>query len=110
MVCMCLQFHKFTIGSFWCSDFGCSDKPDEFPFLIASSPLHNVKPSVAYPAVLLTTADHDDRVVPLHSFKLISELQHVVGVQPNPLLIRIEVNAGKLLLLLLLWKRLTGWR
>jgi prolyl oligopeptidase len=89
-----LKFHKFTIGSFWCSDFGCSDKPDEFPFLIASSPLHNVKPSVAYPAVLLTTADHDDRVVPLHSFKLISQLQHVVGVQPNPLLIRIEVNAG----------------
>merc|ERR1712166_431682 len=89
-----LKFHKFTIGSFWCSDVGCSQDPEQFGFLKAISPLHNVSSGVQSPAMLLTTADHDDRVVPLHSFKLISELQHVAGAGANPLLIRIEVNAG----------------
>jgi prolyl oligopeptidase len=64
-----LRFHKFTIGWAWVSDYGCADHPEEFPFLLAYSPLHNLKPGVCYPATLITTADHDDRVVPGHSFK-----------------------------------------
>jgi len=91
-----LRFHKFTIGSAWCSDFGNPDVPEEFAPIIKYSPLHTVTPAL-YPSVLLTTADHDDRVAPLHSYKYIAELQHVVGsqeAQKNPLLIRIEVDAG----------------
>lgn len=92
-----LRFHKFTIGHYWTSDYGCADDPEQFPFLYAYSPLHNVKKGVPYPATLLCTADHDDRVVPGHSFKFISELQHQLGAEPYqtaPLLIRIESNAG----------------
>lgn len=90
-----LRFHKFTIGHFWCSDFGCSEKDGGFDYLIEYSPLHTVKAQI-YPATMVLTADHDDRVVPLHTFKLVAELQHQAGAMEGqrPLLARIEVNAG----------------
>jgi len=92
-----LRFHKFTIGWAWCSDYGSSDNPEHFKFLIKYSPLHTITKGKQYPAMLLCTADHDDRVVPLHSFKYTAELQHQVGGQDhqgNPLLIRIDTKAG----------------
>ncbi|SKB16108.1 Prolyl endopeptidase [Planktothrix sp. PCC 11201] len=88
-----LRFHKFTIGWAWCSDYGSPENPEEFQALYAYSPLHNLKPGIAYPATLITTGDHDDRVVPAHSFKFASALQeHHIG--ENPVLIRIETKAG----------------
>ncbi|EKX52571.1 hypothetical protein GUITHDRAFT_161224, partial [Guillardia theta CCMP2712] len=95
-----LRFHKFTIGYAWCSDYGCSENSEEeFKALYAISPLHNIKPrdDVQYPAVLVTTADHDDRVVPLHSFKYAAQLQYAFegnSKQTRPLLIRIETKSG----------------
>jgi len=96
-----LKFHKFTIGHAWTTDFGCSENKEEFEFLLRYSPLHNIvkpeKDGIQYPAMLLLTADHDDRVVPLHSFKFVAQLQHVIGSldsQTNPLLIRIDTKAG----------------
>jgi prolyl oligopeptidase len=87
-----LRFHKFTIGWAWTSDYGSSENKEEFDCIIKYSPLHNVK-SVEYPATLVTTGDHDDRVVPAHSFKFIAALQEKQkGV--NPVLIRIDTNAG----------------
>jgi prolyl oligopeptidase len=87
-----LRYHKFTIGWAWASDYGTSDNPEEFKCLIKYSPLHNVK-ETEYPATLVTTGDHDDRVVPAHSFKFIATLQEKQK-GPNPVLVRIDTNAG----------------
>ncbi len=90
-----LRFHKFTIGWNWIADYGSSDKPDEFKALYAYSPLHNIKSGVNYPATLITTADHDDRVVPAHSFKYAATLQEKAAASTtNPLLIRVETKSG----------------
>ncbi len=88
-----LRYHKFTIGYAWAVEYGSSDVPEQFNYLYKYSPLHNLKKGVAYPATLITTADHDDRVVPAHSFKFAAALQEANG-GPNPTLIRIETNAG----------------
>ena len=88
-----LRFHKFTIGHAWVDDYGSSDDPEQFRALLAYSPLHNLKPGTHYPATLITTADHDDRVVPAHSFKFAATLQAAQG-GPAPVLIRIETKAG----------------
>lgn len=88
-----LRYHNFTIGWAWASDYGRSDNPDHFDFLHAYSPLHNLKEGVAYPATMVTTADHDDRVVPAHSFKFAAKLQSVHAGNA-PVLIRIETRAG----------------
>ncbi len=89
-----LRFHKFTIGWAWVSDYGSSEKADEFETLFAYSPYHNLKPAPYFPATLVTTADHDDRVVPGHSFKYAARLQEIHGDQPQPMLIRIQTDAG----------------
>ncbi|QKQ77591.1 prolyl oligopeptidase family protein [Nostoc sp. TCL240-02] len=88
-----LRFHKFTIGWAWISEYGSADNSEEFPVLYAYSPLHNIKPDTAYPATLITTADHDDRVVPAHSFKFAAALQEA-HAGDAPVLIRIETKAG----------------
>jgi len=88
-----LRFHKFTIGWNWIADYGSADNADEFKALYAYSPLHNLKPGINYPATLITTADHDDRVVPAHSFKYAATLQEVYK-GTNPVLIRVDVNSG----------------
>jgi prolyl oligopeptidase len=90
-----LRFHKFTIGWNWIADYGSSDNPEEFKMLYGYSPLHNIKTGVNYPATMITTADHDDRVVPAHSFKYAAELQAKAAASTaNPLLIRIDTNSG----------------
>lgn len=90
-----LRFQKFTIGWNWIADYGSSDNPQEFEVLYAYSPLHNIKTGVNYPATLVTTADHDDRVVPAHSFKYTATLQEkAAATTSNPLLIRVDVNSG----------------
>jgi len=88
-----LRFHKFTIGHAWVDDYGSSDNAQEFPALFKYSPLHNVKSGACYPPTMITTADHDDRVVPAHSFKFAAALQQAQGCD-NPILIRIETRAG----------------
>jgi len=88
-----LRFQKFTIGWAWTSDYGSSDDPEQFKALYAYSPLHNIKPGTRYPPTLVMTADHDDRVVPAHSFKYIATLQ-AAQAGPAPVLIRIETRAG----------------
>jgi prolyl oligopeptidase len=88
-----LRFHKFTIGWAWTSDYGSADDPEQFKTLYAYSPLQNIKPGVKYPATLITTADHDDRVVPAHSFKFAATLQEAQAGD-KPILIRIETRAG----------------
>ena len=89
-----LRYHKFTVGWGWVVEYGSSDDSTAFPYLIEYSPLHNVEAGVEYPATMVTTADHDDRVVPAHSFKFIAELQDKHKNEVNPVLIRIEENAG----------------
>lgn len=89
-----LRFHKFTIGWAWTVEYGSADNPEEFPYLLAYSPLHNLRPGVRYPATLVTTADHDDRVVPAHSFKFAARLQECQARNGPPVLIRIETRAG----------------
>lgn len=88
-----LRFPKFTIGWAWTSDYGSPENPDEFRALYAYSPLHNLQQGTRYPSTLITTADHDDRVVPAHSFKFAAALQEA-HEGDNPVLIRIETKAG----------------
>jgi prolyl oligopeptidase len=88
-----LRFDQFTIGWAWTSDYGSPQDPEEFEALHAYSPYHNIKPGTAYPATLITTGDHDDRVFPAHSFKFAAALQAAQG-GPAPILIRIETKAG----------------
>ena len=88
-----LRFHKFTIGWAWVPEYGSSDNPEQFKFLYAYSPLHNIKEGVNYPAIMVTTADHDDRVFPAHSFKYAATLQEKASGK-NPILIRIETKVG----------------
>ncbi len=88
-----LRFHKFTIGWAWVPEYGSSDEPEQFTTLHAYSPLHNLRAGVCYPPTLITTGDHDDRVVPGHSFKFAATLQAAQGCD-NPTLIRIQQKAG----------------
>ena len=88
-----LRFHNFTAGQFWTDDFGSSDNPEEFEALLKYSPYHNIKEGTDYPAILVTTADTDDRVVPGHSFKYAAALQEAQAGD-DPVLIRIETRAG----------------
>ena len=89
-----LRYHKFTAGAGWAYDYGTSeDSKEMFDYLISYSPVHNVKDDTNYPATLITTGDHDDRVVPAHSFKFAAQLQNKQNGE-NPVLIRIETNAG----------------
>ena len=88
-----LRFHRFTIGWAWVSDYGSSDDPEGFEYLRAYSPYHNLAPGTCYPPTLVTTADHDDRVVPGHSFKFAARLQEAQACD-NPVLIRVETKAG----------------
>ena len=88
-----LRFHKFTIGWAWVSDYGTADKADDFKWLYAYSPMHNIQAGKKYPPIMVTTADHDDRVVPAHSFKYTAALQ-ATDTGTAPKLIRIETSAG----------------
>jgi prolyl oligopeptidase len=103
-----LRYQHFTIGWAWASDYGTSSDPEEFKALLAYSPVHNLKPGKRYPATLVMTADHDDRVFPAHSFKFAAALQHAqthramtqsaetqsAKTPAPPVLIRIETRAG----------------
>jgi prolyl oligopeptidase len=88
-----LRYHKFTVGWGWAVEYGSSDSQEQFPYLYAYSPLHNLKPGVCYPATMITTADHDDRVVPAHSFKFAATLQADQACA-RPVVIRIETRSG----------------
>jgi len=88
-----LRYHRFTIGHGWVVEYGSSDNKEQFEYLLKYSPLHNLREGVEYPATLVTTGDHDDRVVPAHSFKFAAELQQCHSGK-NPVLIRIDTNAG----------------
>ena len=88
-----LRYHKFTIGWGWVVEYGSSDDEEQFGYLYKYSPLHNIKKGTKYPATLITTADHDDRVVPAHSFKFAAEMQYAQGGDA-PILIRIDTKAG----------------
>ena len=91
-----LRYHTFTAGAGWAYDYGTSEQSkDMFEYIRAYSPVHNVKPGVNYPATMVTTGDHDDRVVPAHSFKFAAELQaKQASASSTPMLIRIETNGG----------------
>jgi prolyl oligopeptidase len=88
-----LRFHKFTIGWAWTGELGSPDDPDEYQWLRGYSPLHNVRPGTHYPATLVLTGGHDDRVVPGHSFKFAAALQAAQGGE-QPILIRVDTAAG----------------
>jgi prolyl oligopeptidase len=88
-----LRYHKFTGGSAWATEYGSSENAKDFAYLYKYSPLHNLKPGTCYPATLVTTADHDDRVVPSHSFKFAAALQAVQRCD-RPVLIRIETQGS----------------
>ena len=88
-----LRYHKFTVGKGWIPEYGSSEDPEMFPVLRAYSPLHNLKDGTEYPSTMVTTADHDDRVVPAHSFKYAARLQEAHAGE-NPVLIRVAVDAG----------------
>jgi prolyl oligopeptidase len=88
-----LRYDRFTGGAAWAVEYGSSQDPKQFPYLLEYSPLHNLKPGTCYPATLLVTADHDDRVVPSHSFKFAAALQAAQGCA-KPVLIRIEAQAS----------------
>jgi len=88
-----LRYHKFTGGSAWATEYGSADDPKAFAYLFKYSPLHNIKPGTCYPAALVTTADHDDRVVPSHSFKFTAALQPAQGCD-RPVLIRVETQGS----------------
>ncbi|MDX1616721.1 MAG: prolyl oligopeptidase family serine peptidase, partial [Candidatus Promineifilaceae bacterium] len=89
-----LRFHKFTIGWAWISDYGSPEKPDDFETLLAYSPYHNLEADTVYPATLILTGDHDDRVYPAHSFKFAAALQAAARQNEAPILIRIETRTG----------------
>ncbi len=89
-----LRFHKFTIGWAWVSDYGSPDNPEDFPAIHAYSPYHNLKPGTRYPATMVITSDHDDRVVPAHSYKYAAALQAAQNPDGSPTLIRVETRAG----------------
>ena len=91
-----LRYHKFTVGKGWIPEYGSSEDPDDpemFKYLLGYSPLHNLKDGTEYPSTMVTTADHDDRVVPAHSFKYAARLQEAHSGE-NPVLIRVAVDAG----------------
>jgi len=88
-----LRYNKFTAGRYWVEDYGSSDNADEFKALYAYSPYYNIRKGTKYPPTLITTADHDDRVVPGHSFKFAAAIQEAQAA-PAPVLIRIETRAG----------------
>jgi prolyl oligopeptidase len=89
-----LKFHRFTIGHAWISDYGDPGKEEDFKVMVKYSPLHNIRAGVKYPAILVVTGDHDDRVVPLHSLKYIATLQHANPELGGPFLARVEESAG----------------
>lgn len=88
-----LRYHKFTIGWAWVKEYGSSDVKEQFDYIHKYSPIHNLKTGVCYPSTLVTTSDHDDRVVPAHSFKFAATLQEVQSC-PNPTLIRVMTDSG----------------
>jgi prolyl oligopeptidase len=88
-----LRFHLFTIGWAWTSEYGTPDDPDDFGVLHAYSPLHSLRPDTVYPPTLITTGDHDDRVVPAHSLKFGAALQYCQA-GPGPVLLRVDTRAG----------------
>jgi prolyl oligopeptidase len=88
-----LRFREFTVGKGWEADYGSVDNEDEFKALLAYSPYHNVRSKVTYPATLILTGDHDDRVFPAHSFKFAAAMQNA-DPHGNPILIRIDLRAG----------------
>ena len=89
-----LRFHRFTIGYAWTSEYGCSDDAEQFKTLVAYSPVHNLKSETRYPATMVMTADHDDRVVPAHSHKFAATLQDCQADDGPPCLIRVETSGG----------------
>ena len=89
-----LRFHRFTIGYAWTSEYGCSDDAEQFKTLVAYSPVHNLKSETRYPATMVMTADHDDRVVPAHSHKFAARLQDCQADDGPPCLIRVETSGG----------------